>query len=669
MCGISGFVNTNITEHKLCDSVKALYHRGPDGAGLYQDIDNRVSLGHARLSIIDLETGDQPITSSDDSIVLVCNGEVYDFESIRTELKNKGYQFKTKSDSEVILYLYQEYGIKFLKELRGEFSFILFDRIRKTVYAVKDRFGIKPLYYVEKEGQVLLGSEAKAIFASGLHNAKIDPLALRDTLSFVNVNTVFEGIQTVPPGCYLEISLQGKVEVRRYWDIELPKQIRPQTLEEAKPEIRHHLDEAVKTRLRADVPVGVYLSGGIDSAIIASTVSRLHPDKLKTFTICFNEVRQFDEAQIAQKQADAIGAESHTIICNRHNLFGNLEDSLWNVELPALNLHGVGKFLLSKLARQHVKVVLTGEGADEVFLGYPYFKGESFSIAQNIWTGNSKSTKMRGNHRQQKEFLKEQFGFIPQIEMAESFSEKRQGFFNRLFSHAHRLKLKQNHPVSRLHQIISRDKTDGLSFEQKRQFFSIKGHLASYILTILGDRQEMANSIEGRVPFLDHKLFEYARTIPVELKVKGENEKYVLKEAFKDRIIPEIYNRTKHPFSAPPLLVLKKTCPASRKLIEKYLSQAAIKQAGIFNVHFVRGLQIFHRLNFWSSSLKNRINSLLLYILTSQMLHDLFVVNLVENINQRCPELNVTKYVVHSKITDFVTCPEKEASCEEEVVY
>lgn len=650
MCGITGFINTNVTKKQLLNSVKALHHRGPDGAGLYQDLDNNVSLGHTRLSIIGLDSGDQPIISSDGAIILVCNGEIYDFESIRTDLQSKGHQFETGSDSEVILYLYREYGMEFLKDLRGEFAFILYDRIQKTVYAVKDRFGIKPLYYVKKNGKLLLGSESKAIFASGLHCAKIDPLKLRDSLSFMNINTIFEGVSTVPPGCFLKINLQGDVEINRYWDIHLPKKVTPLDLDDAMNNIRNMMENAVNARLRADVPVGVYLSAGIDSAIIASTVSKFFTGELKTFTISFNESTLFDEAEIAEKQANAIGAKSYTLICNRHNLFGNLEDSLWHTELPAFNLHGVGKFLLSKLAREHVKVVLTGEGADEVFLGYPYFKNECYSSAESLQTGKTSNTEIAKDNSKEKEYLQEEFGFIPQIEMIESLNEKRQFLLHKLFNSASRSLLKQHHPANRLKRIINRDNIDGLSFEQKRQYFSIKGTLATYILTVLGDRQEMAHSLEGRVPFLDHKLFEYVKNIPTELKIKNNNEKYVLKEAFKDRVIPDIYNRTKHHFSAPQVIINKKNCPACKDMIEKFLSRRAIKKADVFNVYFVKLLQLVSRIIFWKSKLKENINLLLLYILSTQVIHDQFVINLISNINKRCPTLNIKKdIVVHTQ--------------------
>ena len=384
MCGIFAATGRTVPEPGLERVLRALRHRGPDGNGLYFDKSVSLTLAHTRLAIIDLQTGAQPLYSEDGNIVLVCNGEIYDFERIRTNLEGKGYQFKTKSDSEVIIQLYQEYGLDFLAHLRGEFAFLLYDKAKGRLIAARDRFGIKPLYFSRLNGGFVFASEMKAIFASGLVAPKLNVVAL-DPLIDQHPDSVrfpFEGIEHVPPACYASIDLNSsELDIVRYWSAEIPPETAravPQPFGDAPAKaaatVLQHLEDAVRLRLRADVPVGLYLSGGINSAFVGALMVRNLNSQLHSFSISF-EGSDRNEQKFARRAAEHFGTAHHELNVTKQALWDHLEDCLWFSELPFVSLAPVGKFLLSAEARKHVTVVLTGEGADEVFLGYrSYFQ-------------------------------------------------------------------------------------------------------------------------------------------------------------------------------------------------------------------------------------------------------------------------------------------------------
>ena len=628
MCGIIGVISERIEENDLLKAIKVLHHRGPDGYGIFLDDSTPVGLAHSRLAVIDLETGDQPLFSEDGEIVLVCNGEIYDFENIRRSLEEKGHRFSTKSDSEVIIYLYLEYGMQFFNHLRGEFAFLLYDKRAKKVFAVRDHFGVKPLFYARTANGFVFSSEVKGIFATKLASPELDVIAIRDMMSFVPVDTVFTGIKAVPPGAYMVVNLDPESnEIHRYWDLDLPKenqQSDEKSLDEYKKELREKFDEAVRLRLRADVPVGVYLSGGVDSAGVAGTVKKFAPNGLKVFCIAFTDDNRFNEAEIAVKMAKQIGADYYEVKADNETLLNNLEAAVWYSELPTANCHGVGKFLLSELARDHVKVVLTGEGCDELFLGYDYFKskGEQ-SLSRQVFSRKAEAVRCKGN--KQIDEITHAVGFVPQQEMVRLFSKRLQRRLYNLFHARNREKLTGTHPIDRLKTRIHRPQTNGREPVKQRQYFSIKGIMAPYILSILGDRAEMAHSIEGRPPLLDHKLFELARDIPVKYKIHNNVEKFIFREIVKDRITEEIYHRKKWPYSAPLIAVQKGQSPAMDRLINNYLSKKAIRKAGVFRYRAIIRLKALRRLAFFGESIRRRVDSLLLYIISIQILHKQFI--------------------------------------------
>jgi asparagine synthase (glutamine-hydrolysing) len=635
MCGIVGAAGHSVSGQALQRAINSMHHRGPDGSGVYLDPQFPVALGHARLSIIDLATGVQPLCSEEGDIVLVCNGEIYDFERLREELRLNGHVFRTVSDSEVIIHLYQQYGLSFVEHLRGEFAFLLYDRNDRKLLAVRDRFGIKPLFFNDQDGRLLFASEAKAMMATGLLTPKLSIEAIRDFFSMVIPDSMFEAVEAVPPGCMLIADLrEGSYEMKRYWDCDFPAENEGEgeaDFDRCLSIVREKFDEAVRFRLRADVPVGVYLSGGIDSAIVAATVAKYHREKVMAFNISFPQDTAFDEDRLSREMAVKIAAEFHSVECGPEALLANTEDCIWVTELPFSNFHGVGKFMLSRLAREHVKVILTGEGADEVFLGYIIFQPGKGSLLDQMV--NKLKGQERPGNSQTGQMLKT-LGFVPMPDYVFLFSPEVQKSILSFFDRKHRSRLAAHHPLERLKERINRNQTEGRPLTKKMQYSWIKNMLAPYLLAALGDRPELGHSIEGRTPFLDHHLFEAACLIPDSFKIRDGVEKYVLREAFRDRLTESIYSRKKWPYSAPPLSIEKGRYARLDTLFDKYLSRDAIAKSGIFSYPRILAWQWLSKLLPSGSLFKSRLNSALTIILTVQILDHLFIQNFQENLDR-----------------------------------
>ncbi len=422
--------------------------------------------------------------------------------------------------------------------------------------------------------------------------------------------------------------------MRRYWDCNLPPEDTggmETDFDRCLAIVREKFDEAVRFRLRADVPVGVYLSGGIDSAVVAGTVAKYHSEKVMAFNISFPQDEAFDEDLLSREMAEKIGAEFHSVECGPEALIENTEDCIWTAELPFFNFHGVGKFMLSRLAHEHVKVVLTGEGADEVFLGYIFFqprKGTLIDHMLNRLTGREKPRRARTDQ------IEKTLGFIPMPDNVQMLSPKTQKLILGFFHRKHKPRLTARHPLQRLKERIDRKQTEGRPLVRKMQYSWIKNMLGPYLLTILGDRPEMGHSIEGRTPFLDHHFFEAARRIPDHFKIRDGVEKYVLREAFKERVTEAIYSRKKWPYSAPPLWIGKGRYSVLDTLLEKYLSREAVAKSGIFSYWRIRVWQWLLKMVPFDSLFKRKMNSALVYILTVQILDHLFVQSFEEKLNR-----------------------------------
>jgi asparagine synthase (glutamine-hydrolysing) len=570
MCGIVAFFSRCLpmSGAALQRATQSLYHRGPDGQHHWMSEDCRVALGHARLSIIDLTTGDQPIASEDGRTRIVVNGEFYDYEAIRRELEHSGHHLRTRSDSEIALHLYEDLGPQCLHRLRGEFALVIWDETNRTIFAARDRFGIKPLFYAFHKETLYLASEVKALFAAGVP-AKWDPESVYHSVEYGGhqMRTLFDGVFQVPPGHYL-VATDRHIQLNRYWDFNYPKANGATSLRsdaDYAAEFRHALEEAVRVRLRADVSVGCYLSGGLDSCAILGLAAKHHPGSIRAFTLTFDRA-EYDEGEIAREMAAKAGAEFFPIPIRQDDLADHFADAISQSETFCFNAHGVAKYLLSRAVRDAgYKVVLTGEGSDEILGGYPHFRRDMLlynaqgqdpavvaSLLQALDKHNpvSRGLLLPDGEAGPLERVKKLLGFVPS--WIEAFSA-RSWKMRALFSGSFLEKFGEREGFQPfLGEVDVRGQLAGRDPLHQSLYMWAKTALPSYILTMLGDRMEMAHSVEGRVPFLDHHVVEVVRCQPVNQKVRGMTEKYVLREAARDVITETVYRRQKHPFLSPP---------------------------------------------------------------------------------------------------------------------
>jgi asparagine synthase (glutamine-hydrolysing) len=570
MCGIVALFSRRdpVSAATMQRATQSLHHRGPDGQRHWISSDQRVALGHSRLSIIDLTTGDQPIANEDERLHIVVNGEFYGYEAIQRELEQAGHRLRTRSDSEIALHLYENLGTECLHRLRGEFAFVIWDETNRTMFAARDRFGIKPLFYAFHKDTLYLASEVKALIAAGVP-ARWDAESVFHSVEFGGhpVRTLFDGIFQVPPGHYL-IASDKHIQLHRYWDFDYPTAAsfaKPRSDADYAAELRHALEEAVRLRLRADVPVGCYLSGGLDSCAALGLAARHHPDPIRAFTLTFDRA-EYDEEKEAREMAALAGAEFYPIPIRQDDLADHLAGAVLQSETFCINAHGVAKYLLSRAVRDAgYKVVLTGEGSDEILGGYAHFRrdmllynregqnpDEVAALLGDLEKSNPVSRGLLLPHGAARplENVRRALGFIPSwIETFSARAAKMQDLLSPAFSatfgqHA------SYHPL--LGDLDVRGQLEGRDPVNQSLYLWSKTLLPTYILTVLGDRMEMAHSIEGRVPFLDHHVVEVIRSQPVSQKIHGMTEKYVLREAVRDVITDTVYRRQKHPFLSPP---------------------------------------------------------------------------------------------------------------------
>jgi asparagine synthase (glutamine-hydrolysing) len=570
MCGIVAFFSRRdpISEVALQRATQSLYHRGPDGQRHWISPDRKVALGHARLSIIDLTTGDQPIVNEDGRVHIVVNGEFYGYEAIQRELEQSGHRLRTRSDSEIALHLYEDLGPACLHRLRGEFAFVLWDQTHRTLFAARDRFGIKPLFYALHNETLYFASEVKALFAAGVP-ARWDSESIANSIDVggSQMRTLYDGVFQIPPGHYL-LATDKHLQVNQYWDFSYPRasHTSPQRSDaDYAAELRHILEEAVRLRLRADVPVGCYLSGGLDSCAILGLAAKHHPDPIRAFTLTFDQA-EYDEEKEAKEMATRTGAEFFPIPIHQDDLADNFSDAVLQSETFCINAHGVAKYLLSRAVRAAgYKVVLTGEGSDEILGGYAHFRrdmllynregqnpDEVATILADLEKLNPVSRGLLLPHGEARplENVKRVLGFVPSwIETFSARSAKMQELLAPEFVEEFGSRKSYN---GLLNDIDVRGQLEGRDAVHQSLYLWSKTLLPTYLLTILGDRMEMAHSIEGRVPFLDHHVVEVIRSQPVSQKIHGMTEKYVLREAVRDVITDTIYRRQKHPFLSPP---------------------------------------------------------------------------------------------------------------------
>lgn len=593
MCGLVAIYQprTPIEAEGLHKAVDALQHRGPDGKRVWLSADASVGLAHARLAIIGLNDGPQPVANEDETILAVVNGEFYDFERYRADLIARGHRFSTETDSEILVHLYEEYGVECLQFLRGEFAFVLWDANNHKLFAARDRFGIKPLVYARTEhGGVAFASEAKALFAAGIASGwDAESFFHAANLQYVMPDrTLFAGVLQLKPGHLLLID-DSSVRVESYWDLDYPVDSQDDFSDSdvIVASFKRKLTDSIRLRLRADTPVCCHLSGGLDSASITGIASELSAQPLHCFSVTFEE-EQYDEFAIAQRMAAHVGANFHPVAVSQQDILEHLADAAYYSEGLAVNGHLTAKYLLHKeIRRSGFRVTLSGEGSDELLAGYAHLRADLFDatgrsdLAEVVLRTNSASTgiMLKQGSSLSLDAVRARLSFVPNyLEAKGTLGFKLRSVLSDVFvsDFSERdcyAELMDAFDVEG--QLKGRNRID-----QSTYMWS-KTALANYILKTLGDGTEMANAVEGRVPFLDHELFEHTKRIPLSMKIRGTKEKYVLREAVRGLITDEIYQREKHPFVAPPVSRFADT--EARTLLQDQLRSTAFKKLPFFD--------------------------------------------------------------------------------------
>ncbi|OMG75140.1 asparagine synthase (glutamine-hydrolyzing) [Burkholderia ubonensis] len=564
MCGIVGIFqdrDDRVLPARLGDAIQSLRHRGPDASGFWLAPDQSVALGHTRLSVMGPANGAQPIVAGDGRLVAVVNGEFYGFERIRAELIAAGARFTTDSDSEIVLHLYDRYGIRGIERLRGEFAILLYDHARRRLLAVRDRFGIKPLYYAHHRGNWYFASEVKALFAAGVA-AEWDEYAYASRSFYLRDHTLYRDVRSVQPGTWVTID-SGGFHAGQYWDIAFPPSAELGPVDEAQAvdDVRAALEDAVSVRLRSDAPFGVYLSGGIDSSAVLGIATALSGRTLDAFHLTFPGMKGYDEREFANLAATHNDARLHVVEISQQVLADHFEQALWHNETPFFNAHGVAKFLLSRRTAAHrLKVVLTGEGADEIFGGYPHFRRDMLMYNADHQDGAVVAdllAKLRGSEQgyARAAMPADTVWMSRQLGHGVSWVDNQSGWFaalEALYRDAFGARMKGLEPYRQFYDGLDHRQLDGRDPVHRSMYLWSKSFLPNFVLATLGDRMEMAHGVEGRVPFLDHLLAERVNRLPVWMKIRGATEKHVFREAARPYLPDALYRRKKHYFRAPP---------------------------------------------------------------------------------------------------------------------
>jgi asparagine synthase (glutamine-hydrolysing) len=605
----------------------AIRHRGPDGYGFYAG--QRVGLAHVRLSIVDIAGGAQPLTNEDGQIVVTYNGEIYNHPELRHELEQRGHVFRTRCDTEILVHGYEEWGAEMLRRLNGQFAFAIYDRRDETVFLARDRFGVRPLFYAQSAGDLYFGSEVKAILASGEVNATSDPRGLDEVLTFWAARpprTPFSGIASLEPGTY-GVWKEGALWLRRYYELDFPE------AGEEPADVIEQLDEmmlrSVGIRMRADVPVGAYLSGGLDSSITASLAAKVSPHTLRSFSITFDDP-MFDESEYQREMAGVVSSVHAAAVIGPGTIAQSFPNVLWHTETPILRTAPVPMYHLAKLTKESgIKVALTGEGADELFLGYDLFK--EVSVRRFCMRRPESLSRQRLFDRLYPYLANE--GRLGEF-WRRSFLEAGQPS-DPLFSHLPRFLLSARikdfyTPEFKAHlggvDVIGELRASlptrffGWSPLNQAAYLEMTTLLSPYLLSSQGDRMSMAHGVEGRFPFLDHKLFEFASALPTGSRLRGLREKEVLRR-WASRVLPRRINaRGKQPYRAPDAQSF--FGPGSPEWIGDHLTSDAVKRVGIFSPAAVNGLVRRCRAGLVAGF---RENQAIVGILSTQLWHHQFI--------------------------------------------
>jgi asparagine synthase (glutamine-hydrolysing) len=601
MCGIAGWANLNekinsqnhseAVLHQMCERMK---HRGPDSEGLW--LDETVALGMRRLSIIDLHTGEQPVYSEDKQVVVVMNGELYNFREIRKDLEKRGHKFETQTDTEILPHLYEEYGEAMLEHINGMFAFALWDKRKEKLLLARDRFGEKPLYYGVFDGKLIFASEPKVLLENPHVEAEINTAALRQYLSFDYVPapaSIYKNVYKLP-AAHLLILEKGEIITRRYWNLSFHKNGNTPTVKEASARLRELLADSVRMRLISDVPLGILLSGGVDSSAVAAFATRFSTEKVKTFSIGFEE-DSFDESKFARQVAEHLGTEHYEDKLSVEKAADLISEIGTWLDEPLSDGSLIPTFLLARFVKKYVTVALGGDGGDEIFAGYPMYFGHKMArvydsiprflrsgIIEPIVNNLPVSTKNLSFDYKAKRFVAASKYDVVTRHHSWFGSFSIDGQYDLLTKDV--LENTSGDIYKGAKNLLKT--TDATNEIEQMQFLDMNFYMAEDILTKV-DRASMAVSLEVRAPFLDPRVAEFAASLPLEYKLKGNKGKYILKKAVEDLLPRNILQRPKKGFGIPIAEWLKGRL---NPLLHDLLAPDKLKKQDLFNANFVQKL-------------------------------------------------------------------------------
>ncbi len=595
MCGICGVYEYenkhSVSRDLLPEMLAAIRHRGPDDQGTY--FCHNLAIGMRRLSIIDLVSGQQPITNEDGRVIVVFNGEIYNYKELRHNLGQRGHIFATASDTEVIVHLYEDLGEECVNELRGMFSFALWDTRQQRLLLARDRLGIKPLYFSNVDGCLVFGSEIKALLQHPQVQARLSLEGLSSFLSLRYIpapQTMFAGIASLPPGHTLSCDRYG-TKVKCYWDLSFTSVHMPQNCNEQEyaEQLEELLQEVIRLHLMSDVPFGAFLSGGVDSSTVVALMSHILEMPVRTFSVGFEGSGSFSELPYARLVANRYHSDHHEVLMTPTDFVEVAERVIWHLDQPIGDMAEVANYLVSELAARHVKMVLTGEGGDELFAGYARYSGDRLSAISNLIPRPARnlaakvSTRLPGMRRQK----------LAIYALSQPHEAGRFANWFALFNPDLKRELLTREAKDQLNGWSAEEmfasyleRTDAKDRLNRMLYVDTKLWLADDLL-LRGDKMSMAASLEARVPLLDHKLVEFAAALPPHLKLKGLQRKYLLKKVARRWLPNEIIDRRKKGFPTPlSMWFRKETLPFVRDI----LSVDAMRRRGLFNPRYVETL-------------------------------------------------------------------------------
>lgn len=610
MCGINGIALSSKSERRLDVAAlermrDVLAHRGPDEQGMFVDARETVGLGHRRLSIVDVAAGHQPMANEDGALRIVYNGEIYNHADFRASLEAHGHVYGTHCDTETILHLYEEYGATCVTHLRGMFAFAIWDCRNRELFIARDRLGVKPLYYVQtSDGSLYFASEIKALFAAGAIKPELNYQALPDYLANhapSGEETLFSGIKRLLPGSTL-LWRDGIIDVKQYWDISFARE---------ESAIRSDADyiaewselfrESVRLRLMADVPLGMFLSGGIDSSAIAAVMSGMVADPIKTFSVAFAE-REANELEYARIVARAFKTDHREVVVSPQQFFTALPKLVWHEDEPLAHPSSVALYFVSELAARHVKVVLTGEGSDELLAGYGRYRKTILNVRlgggyQKLAPAIARSAvreriqALPANSRLRQKLLRTFLNLPADLESIyfDNFAVFPRSLQAELLTRHARARVGDGDPYATIRGLLAQ--TDAISLLDRLLYADTKTYLQELLMK--QDQMSMAASIESRVPFLDHKLVEFSARLPERMKLRGATTKYILRESMKGVLPEAILSRSKMGFPVPIGAWFR---GAFKPVLDEYVLGARAVRRGIFDPRFVRSLVERHQL-------------------------------------------------------------------------